>query len=377
MRLVGKFKEYSQAEHFSQFLKSQGIESQCDELPEEENEQKDEYSVWVVDEDQYEKALTWFDQYEHDPDNPLFHKAHPISFQSLYEEAEAEALEHTKKPEKTFPFTYALVLICTLLFLTNGMNTPEIQKIPKNVPLTPILMAPVAKTLLYDYPKAWEYIDQLVAEFGVQTLENPQELPNDGKLLLYKFYQTPYWQGFYDKIIAFFKPSENVPPAAPLFEKIRQGEVWRLFTPAFLHFDLFHILFNMIWLIILGRQIENKIGGMKYLLFILITAIFSNTMQYLMSGPNFIGFSGVVMAMIGFIYVRQVIAAWEGYQLTRSTLLFIALFIGSILFLQVLSFFIDVAGYGGFSPPIANTAHIAGAIAGYALGRMPFFAWRH
>ena len=43
----------------------------------------------------------------------------------------------------------------------------------------------------------------------------------------------------------------------PLFEKIRQGELWRLFTPCILHRDFLHILFNMIWVWILVKQIEE------------------------------------------------------------------------------------------------------------------------
>lgn len=374
MRPIGKFKDEQKAEIFSKFLLSQGIENQRDDS---EEGKKDEYQVWVVDEDQYENAVHWLSLYESDEDNPLFKKIHiaPIS-PFLEDNQEIEVKPKGKEPR--YPLTYGILMLCTLLFLSSSMEIPSIQKIPKNVPLTPVLMPPVAKSLLYDYPKAWEYIDQLVKEFGINSLESPQDLPSEGKLLLYQFYNTPYWQGFYDKVIGRIKnnvPSENQ-ASAPLFEKIRQGEVWRLFTPCLLHFDLFHIFFNMIWLIVLGRQIENKIGGFKYLLFILLTGIFSNTAQYLMSGPNFIGYSGIVMAMIGFIFARQSSAAWEGYQLTRSTLLFVFIFIGSILFLQLISFFIDVAGYTGFSPPIANTAHIAGAIAGYFLGKLPFFAWK-
>lgn len=374
MRLLATFKEHKKAETFSNFLLSQGIENQCDSKDEAETE----FHVWVIDEDQYENALHWYSLFQTDQDNPLFERSKPTPLQSLFESQEEPQSENLKKPESQFPITYALVMICTLLFLTGGMNTPSIQKIPKDVPLTPVLMAPVAKTLLYDYPKAWEYIDQLIKDYGVNALEAPQDLPNEGKLLLYKFYNTPYWHGYYDKIMGSFKKEEpQKSPPAPLFEKIREGEVWRLFTPAFLHFDLFHIFFNMIWLIVLGRQIENKIGGFKYIIFILLTASISNTGQYLMSGPNFIGFSGVVMAMIGFIYARQITAAWEGYQLTKSTLLFVMLFIGSILFLQLISFFVDIAGYASISPPIANTAHILGALIGFALGKLPWFSWKN
>ena len=86
----------------------------------------------------------------------------------------------------------------------------------------------------------------------------------------------------------------------------------------------------MIWLAVLGRQMELRLGGFRYLLFILITGIISNIVQYMMSGPNFLGYSGILCAMLSFIWVRQKKAAWEGYVLQDSTMGFMLLFLITI-----------------------------------------------
>jgi hypothetical protein len=49
----------------------------------------------------------------------------------------------------------------------------------------------------------------------------------------------------------------------PIFQKIKEGQVYRIITPVFLHGSLLHILFNMIWLFLLMKLIEMKLGVFK------------------------------------------------------------------------------------------------------------------
>ena len=132
----------------------------------------------------------------------------------------------------------------------------------------------------------------------------------------------------------------------------------------------------MVWLLLLGTQIEMRIGTWPFLAFIIVVAIISNISQYLITGPAFIGFSGVVCGMAFFIRSRQKVAPWEGYQMSNAVFQFIIFFIGVLAILSTITFFLEVYESGSFPVAIANTAHLTGALTGYLLGRLNFFSWR-
>jgi GlpG protein len=115
-------------------------------------------------------------------------------------------------------------------------------------------------------------------------------------------------------------------------------------------------------------MIEKRAGPLKLLVLILLTGSIANVAQFFVTGPLFLGVSGVVCALAGFIYIRTKRAPWEGYPLSKSgiSLLFIY-----ILFLTLLELFgqvfVFLSGTTVVSP-IANTAHLTGALFGGILG---------
>ena len=83
------------------------------------------------------------------------------------------------------------------------------------------------------------------------------------------------------------------------------GEYYRLFTSIFLHFDIRHLLNNMLVLFVLGEKLENCLGHVKYLLFYILCGIGANLISlqfYLKSGELFTmsaGASGAIFGVIG------------------------------------------------------------------------------
>jgi len=80
---------------------------------------------------------------------------------------------------------------------------------------------------------------------------------------------------------------------------------WSLFTPILLHFHPFHLLFNAFWLRDLGAPTERYQGSEQYALFLLLSAAVSNLAQLLLGeSANFGGLSGVVYALVGYLWAR-------------------------------------------------------------------------
>lgn len=132
------------------------------------------------------------------------------------------------------------------------------------------------------------------------------------------------------------------------------AEPWRLLGPAFFHFSWLHIVFNTMWWWQLGGSIENSLGKGTLINLLLISAIFSNLGQFIVAGANFGGLSGVVYALVGFVW-------WYGYLVPEKGLSLSKPIIGFLLFWLVLGF-MDVLPVN-----TANTAHLLGLISGCLL----------
>lgn len=147
---------------------------------------------------------------------------------------------------------------------------------------------------------------------------------------------------------------------------IRSGQVWRLFTPMFLHGSIMgipflHALFNAYWLYYFGGMIEYRRGSWRLLLLVLFMAAVSNLAQYYWHGPRFGGMSGVNYGLFGYLWMKTRYAPETGLYLPHNIIVF-----------MVFWFFICFTGAMG---PVANVAHAGGLVLGMIVGYAPK-AWR-
>jgi len=138
------------------------------------------------------------------------------------------------------------------------------------------------------------------------------------------------------------------------FAQISSGEVWRLFTPMFIHFGLLHLVFNLMWVWDLGRVLESRFRGTRFLLLVLGVSLVANLCQALASGPNFGGMSGVVYGLFGFVLLRQKFHPAGDVRLNPQTVPWMLIWL--------------VVCFTGQVGPVANAAHVGGLVAGCVLG---------
>ena len=161
----------------------------------------------------------------------------------------------------------------------------------------------------------------------------------------------------YPDLGIYFEVSSNVHTALSHF--------WTLFTYMFLHYDIWHILFNMLMLywfgLIFRSYFTSKhlvavyiLGGIAGALFYILTF---NTIPYFvgLGASSMIGASGAVTAII-------FAAAFYNRNLEVGLL-----FLGriKIIYIAMFNFLLDFIALGGGSNTGGHVAHIGGAVFGY------------
>jgi len=296
MRQLARFDLEDSAHKLADALLVEGIDTRVD--PSREGH----FVVWVHDERELEKAQAILSAYESDPADPRFAEARRQASELRRDAAKNEMRERR-----------------------------ESQRIKRSIAATRQSgVGPVTMTIII----ACGFVALLSAAGDRETVL---------RYLSYASYDAvgPYIQ---------YKP----------FEDILGGQLWRLVTPAFMHASItegvgiFHIIFNMWWMKDLGTAVERVQSSWLLVVLVLVSAIFSNTLQFLVSGPLFHGMSGVVMAVFGYIWMRAKFELAGRYSMPNGTVAWL------------MGFYI--LGMVGLIGGIANWAHTGGLVVGIVWG---------
>jgi membrane associated rhomboid family serine protease len=150
------------------------------------------------------------------------------------------------------------------------------------------------------------------------------------------------------------------------------AEVWTtIFTAMFLHGGWFHVLSNMWVLFIFGDNVEDRMGGARYLIFYLLSGLAAALLQtFILPGSRvpMIGASGAIAGVLGaylILYPRARIAS-----LVPILFIFTIMEIPALVFLlfwfasQLFSGWLAIGGATGSG--VAWWAHVGGFVFGMA-----------
>jgi GlpG protein len=254
-----------------------------------------DWEVWVLDDENVATAQTLFHEFAEHPDDPRFTKGARTSAEKRQRDEQARVGKRNRTIDARTIF-----------------YTPPV---PLGILTVILIVVSVAVGILTDLGQKGRYVRPLTI--------------------------TQYYLG------------DTIHERLQLPE-IRHGEIWRLFTPMFLHFGLLHIFFNMLWLRDLGSMIEARKSTWMLLVLVLVIAGTSNLAQYLVSGPTFGGMSGVVYGLLGYIWMQGKFDPASKLSLEPQTVLFMIVWFFLCLF--------HVIGN------VANTVHAVGLGVGIAWG---------
>lgn len=155
-------------------------------------------------------------------------------------------------------------------------------------------------------------------------------------------------------------PTSDGWAVVPLEFSLAKGQLWRLFTPIFLHFSLFHILFNSLWLWEFGRRIESVTGHWRFLNLVLLVALISNASQFLwQQHALFGGMSGVIYGLVGYIWIRHRLAPIAEFAIPPGIIGFMLVWL-VVCMVGTLDWLAQIK--------IANAAHFSGLVVGVICG---------
>ncbi len=323
MRSLTTIEGQARAEAFVAYLLTQNISTHV----EPSDPTRTHWDVWIRDEDRLAAAQQELRLFEANPDDPRYQQAIRDA-RTILKEQRDESLarqrnlrtgrdlyQNSMLSGRLPPLTLTLIVLCCVFSILSSFSSPK----PSN-------------------PLGMSIVKQL------------------------KFADMQKYQATKDPAVS-----------------LKEFQLWRIFTPMFLHGDPFHLIMNMLALASLGRVTERLERTPRYALLILIFALGSHLPQGLLpesilgirglsGSPNFVGISGVVLGLFGYIATKTYLRRDLGFSLSTQSYFMVGLIL-------LLGFGGDITGNVG-NLRMANFAHLGGLLTGIAVGWImsnPFF----
>ncbi|XP_022145537.1 RHOMBOID-like protein 1 [Momordica charantia] len=147
---------------------------------------------------------------------------------------------------------------------------------------------------------------------------------------------------------------------------VHGDQVWRLVTCNWLHAGVFHLLANMLGLLVIGIRLEQEFGFIRIGLLYVVSGFGGSVLSALFNQSNIsVGASGALFGLLGGM-LSELITNWTIYS--NKVAAFFTLLVIIAINLAV-----------GILPRVDNFAHIGGFVSGFLLGFVflvrPQFGW--
>ena len=217
----------------------------------------------------------------------------------------------------------------------------------------------VIKKEFPDLTKKLKYSEKGIALFAKITSDinehNKQDAKKINAIFKNKFPMITYWLIAVNVIlyvipILFGQYNDLINNYSVWGPAIREGQYYRLLTGIFLHGGILHLLFNCYALYVIGSQVENFLGRIKFAIIYLVAGI-SGALFSVIFGGNFasIGASGAIFGLMGAL-------VYFGYHYR--------VYLGTVIKSQIIPLIVLNLLLGFCMPGIDNFAHIGGLIGG-------------
>ncbi len=142
-------------------------------------------------------------------------------------------------------------------------------------------------------------------------------------------------------------------------DALARGAVWTPITTLFVHFDLAHLMGNMLFLYVFGNVVEKEAKGEMTL-----TAFFVGGVGSLIVSSYYYGFDVAMIGASGAIFTLAAAAMLINPLKLSLAFLFIPLGLVAILYF-IFNVFAVVYGFGG---NVGYVAHVSGFVIGIPFG---------